>query len=583
MIREIKKNRFVQHSVVTGLISLVLLSACDELEAENPADLNYTLKNPTLTSAHAISDTRIDITWQNNEEHTEEFIVQRKSEYQAYHAITVVPKEVLNYSDTTCSLGVSYSYAVITKVESNQSVQSNEKTISTAFPPPSNMEIGDISDITKQVGWEDNCNFEEGYVIQRDGGSGFLPLYETAENITNYVDFDLIPGVEYSYRVAGYTKHNKSSWLTSNPISTNFPAPYDLTATPLSESEIGLSWADTCTFEDGFIIERDAGLGYEQLIEISANITNYTDTGLSIGIIYTYRIRSYTAHSASSYSNTFQATVLYDGLIPVPGGAFSMGDVWGDGYENEIPVHEVVVNSFYMSSTEVTTKQFIEFLNDLGVGANGFWYHFLINMESQERAIGHNGSFYFIGSPYTSSELDPVTHVTWWGAMEYCNWLSLSAMLTPCYTVESGDRVICDWNANGYRLPTEAEWEYAARSGGRDDQKWSGTGVESEIANYTWFRENSNNKTHPVGELEPNELGLYDMSGNVQEFCWDLWGSYTAENQNNPHGPEIGPGRVIKGGDYSTTPTLLRCSQRNGLNPIASGLGRGFRIARNGQ
>jgi formylglycine-generating enzyme required for sulfatase activity len=568
--------------IVFGLAALFLIESCDDLEPVNPTDPTYALKSPTLVSAKAVTDIQIDINWLNNEEYAEEFVIQRRSGSKLYSPISIVTKDELSFSDTNCALGVSYSYAIFSKVGSNQSAISNERTIATSFPAPSDIEVITLSDISTRITWEDNCNYENGYIIERGSGSQFIQITQTDENVTNYSDNGLIPDTAYTYRIAGYTANNNSSWLTSIPSTTIFPAPFDLIATPLNESEMQLSWSDTCSFEDGFIIERDSGSGFEQLNEISTNITNYTDIDLSFGVIYTYRVRAFTSSSVSSYSNTFSARVLNDGFIFISGGTYTMGDLWGDGYTNETPTHEVSVNDFNISPYEITSEQYIEFLNSLGVGSNGFWYHTLINMENSDRAIGHNGNFYFMGSPYASSERDPVTCVSWWGAMEYCNWLSLSALLTPCYTIENGDSVICDWAANGYRLPTEAEWEYAARSGGRDDQKWSGTSIENEIENYTWFRENSNYKTHPVGELEPNDLGLYDMSGNVMEFCWDWWGSYTAEDQNNPHGPTTGAGRVIRGGDYSTIPVLLRCSQRNGLNPIASGTGRGFRIVRNG-
>jgi len=167
-------------------------------------------------------------------------------------------------------------------------------------------------------------------------------------------------------------------------------------------------------------------------------------------------------------------------------------------------------------------------------------------------------------------------------AIEFCNKLSEQEGLNSCYSID-GANITCDFSANGYRLPTEAEWEYAARSGGRDDRKWSGINSESEIGDYCWYYLNSGDKVHPVGTKQPNGLRIYDMSGNVWEWCWDLYASdyYSNSPSDNPKGPASGSNRVIRGGGWCNHSGYCRTANRDYYNPSLSGNGvLGFRLTR---
>mgnify|MGYP006297570197 FL=1 len=270
-------------------------------------------------------------------------------------------------------------------------------------------------------------------------------------------------------------------------------------------------------------------------------------------------------------------------MIFIEGGNYTMGDVWGDGFGDETPTHEVKVSSFYMSKYEVTHEEYIEFLNSRGVTSDGSYNgNELIDIDCVDCAIAHDGSsFYFGRSSYAQVRQCPVIYVTWYGAAEYCNWLSEQEGLAKAYTISSGS-VKCDWNANGYRLPTEAEWEYAARSGGRDDRKWSGTDSESELGDYAWYDPNSGSETHPVSTKQPNDLGIYDMSGNVWEWCWDWYNSgyYSDSPSNNPTGSVSGWYRVIRGGVWYHDADYCRTVYRINYPPSQSNRGLGFRLTR---
>ena len=234
-------------------------------------------------------------------------------------------------------------------------------------------------------------------------------------------------------------------------------------------------------------------------------------------------------------------------FVFVKGGTFEMGDTFGDGFDNEQPVHSVKVSSFYIGKYEVTQREWKEVM-----GSN------------PSRFKGDNL---------------PVDWVSWYDVVKFCNKKSEREGLTSCYS-GSGSNVSCNFSANGYRLPTEAEWEYAARGGSKSSgYKYSGSNDADEVA---WYDGNSGSKTHQLGSKRSNELGLYDMSGNLWEWCWDWYDDdyYRNSPSSNPKGPSSGIGRVLRGGSWAHDMWTMRCALRIMIRPTGSVNEGSFRYAR---
>ena len=213
-------------------------------------------------------------------------------------------------------------------------------------------------------------------------------------------------------------------------------------------------------------------------------------------------------------------------MVRIPSGSFFMDSEEGDS--NEKPVRRVTISKdFYMGIYEVTQAQY-------------------------QTVMGKNPSHF-------EGENNPVEEVSWNDAQEFCKKLS---QLT----------------GNKYRLPTEAEWEYSARAGTTTKYFW---GHDDSIAgNYSWYNDNSNGKTHPVGEKLANAWGLHDMAGNVWEWCKDKWGSYPSGVVTDPKGAQNGDSRVFRGGSWDDSTRAIRSAIRSGVAPASWGDYIGFRVVR---
>jgi len=237
-------------------------------------------------------------------------------------------------------------------------------------------------------------------------------------------------------------------------------------------------------------------------------------------------------------------------MVELPGGDFLMGSPDGDDMagDDEKPQHRVRVSGLRIARTQVTA---------------GLW----------REVMGGNAE---PGDP----EL-PAANLTWYQALDFCNRLSRRHGYRPCYRERGfGKRRgwVCDWRADGYRLPTEAEWEYGCRAG--TSTRFGFGDDPAALGDHAWYAANSGRKTRPVATRRPNRWGLFDMHGNIWEWCWDWYGPYGAEAQTDPRGPAQGTGRVLRGGSFVYSPVRLRSAFRDIIRPEFRLQFSGFRCVR---
>ena len=274
--------------------------------------------------------------------------------------------------------------------------------------------------------------------------------------------------------------------------------------------------------------------------------------------------------------------------VAIPAGSFAMGDHAGVGFPHELPVHSVTLLGFWMDKFELTNAAYVTYLNtalaggEISVGNDAVTQvggAGLILCDTWSTStftpIAWNGSTF---SVILGREAHPVVQVNWYGACVYANWRSAQEGLQPCYDLTTW---ACDFQANGYRLPTEAEWEYAARgnSSTYDPYHW-GNSIDGSHANFLDSGDPFDNSTTPVGYYDGNQIpmggdmanafGLYDMSGNVWEWCNDWYdvNAYSTGSSQNPTGPVSGTRRILRGGRWHGAAAATRSANRYKGDPI---------------
>ncbi len=406
----------------------------------------------------------------------------------------------------------------------------------TAPEAPSNLELIEFTETAVKIRWKDNSIAESLFVVEQSTDNiNFTQIKSVAANIDSTVlNGPFLYTKTYFFRVRS-KKISTFSSASNTVFRSLFPPPSKLTITTFTPSSVQLQWIDNSQNETGFIIQQSInGSPFIQIDSTSGNSTTWSKSVIfDSSKTYSYRIYAKDSKNISGFSNT-EGRALGRWIF-VAAGTFAMGRV--DRFRDERPVHNVTLSGYYIGKYEVTVKEYRAFVT------------------ATNRTMPDAPSWGW-------NDNEPMVKVSWNDAHAYCQWLDTTA-------------------GGKFRLPTEAEWEFAAR-GGNNSQgfAYSGSNTAEECG---WIYSNAGGRTKAAGLKKPNEIGIYDMSGNAWEWCSDWQGSYPSSPQTNPTGPAGGSFKIFRGGswfDYGLTDAEGRVETRYSYTPNNKVDDGGFRIVR---
>ncbi|WP_258367509.1 SUMF1/EgtB/PvdO family nonheme iron enzyme [Mesotoga sp. TolDC] len=507
--------------------------------------------------------------------------------YDVYFGTNSNPKMIVEdqsenmFTVSNLIYGTTYYWKIIAKESKGATTEgpiwkfttrSNEAPKAPSNPSPLNGWINQLTSVS--LSWQ--CNDPDGDSITYDVyfGTGSNPSTKISSNQTDNKlnKSNLSQGTTYYWKVVAKdskgattegpiwrftTRSNEAPKAPSNPSPTN-----DSINQPLV---LSLSW--DCDDADGDSVTYDVYFGTSSDLRVKESTGNsaksINKSGLSYNTTYYWKVVAKDSKGATTEGPIWKFTTskVPEGMVLVEKGSFIMGDSSGLGFDRERPAHEVIIDyEFAIGKYEITFDEYDVFCRDS-------------NRESANDEGWGRGR-------------RPVINVTWYDAVAYCNWLSESEGLPKAYDengklLDKNGRVTDDPSeVLGYRLPTEAEWEYVAKGGNSISfHRYSGG---DEVGKVAWYYSNSFGKTHEVGKKTCNELGLFDMSGNVWEWCSDSYNDdfYSRSSGKNPYNNEISSFRVSRGGGFSDSANYLRVESRFYYNTLTAAKDLGFRICR---
>jgi len=597
---------------------------------------------PSNLEANAVTSTSIALVWQDNSNNEEGFKIYRwlVPEYDFINIATLNPN-VTAYQDNTVISGTYYYYRVYSYNYAGDSGSNEVYTITNYLVPAAPTGLFVIAQSENQIylTWSDNSTDEQGFKIERKVGSTgeWSEIIRIGSNSVNYTNSGLSPNTNYYYRIKAYNE-NGNSYYTNIANATTFSspsvpiAPDNLNATALTNRIVELTWNDNSLNETSFEVERSIHqTGYWSLIAVlTANTDSFQDFNFDRSINYYYRIRAVNNTGSSSWSNEVNVTINND-YIPrnviiaqtdsnvvlqwdcidgpvkynvysseYPNGVFNIdntgifsGNSWSKPINDTKQFYYVTSDPMFYSQNMVYVQggTFNNSWNDITVSSFCMSKYETTQAEFMD-VMGYNPA-----SDNGNEDNYPVYHAGWFRAIEYCNRKSIIEDFEPCYSYltygtdpdlwpndwnSSGSNAInigCNWSADGYRIPTKAEWQFTA-SGGKFTHNYPYSG-NNDIGLVAWYNYNSGYTSHMVGSKLGNELGIFDMSGNIWEVVWDFprgsYGSYLV----NPHGSAASSVPQLGGNYWSNESACEVFNTSYGVGAsIDAGPGDGFRVCR---
>jgi len=510
---------------------------------------SYTIRSPLQFAPSALNayvqESSIDLTWQDNCIFETGFHLQRDAG-SGFVLLADLGANVTSYSDEDLEEGVTYRYRVSAYTATQESNFSFTVTAESPieFAPTNLLAVTHTNSI--DLSWTDNCNFEDGFKVERDAGSGFVEVADLGANFTFYSDDDLEYYTIYRYRVAAYSGAETSNFTAiinvQSPVNIT---PSNLVATSF-DTEIQLSWQDNSEVEEGFRVQRNDGSGYVQIAELAADVTSYTDYTVQYGTQYSYRVLAFANGQQSGYTNVATGSVgwLYSEWESIPAGSYTVGH---SSLLTGVFEHPIAAD-FEIMRYEVTNIQFATFLEEAYVAGEitaeesgaafrgGDLDSIIFDLDMTGQHIEWDGSAFSIDPGY---ELHPVVGVTWFGADAFANFY-------------------------GWSLPSEYQWEVAARGDTEFDYPWGNNDPTCALANYS----GCSDELLPVGQTSGvSPFNVYDMVGNV----WEWTDSYF-DGANDTY--------VIRGGSWSNYTDNLKVWYRTEALPTMVYNSIGFRCVR---
>ena len=487
------------------------------------------------------NDLVVNVSW-DAVKYAQSYKVYRSSSSSGTYSLVAEGVTSTTWTDSSPLSGSNY-YKVCAVNRKITSAQSSYTSVTVNLAAPKNvkaeLEFKDEKFVVN-VSWT-AVKYAESYKVYRSSSSGgTYSLVAEGVTSTTWTDSSPLSGSNY-YEVCAVNRKITSVQSSYSYVNVSLAYPTNVKAV-IDENDlvVNVSWDAVKNAESYNVYRCSSPSGTYSLIAEGVTSTSWTDNNPMNGNNY-YKVKALNKDIISAFSNAVRAfdsnavsIITVNGvafnMVKVSGGTFQMGatsEQGSDAYSDEEPVHQVTLSDYYIGETEVTQE---------------LW----------QTVMGSNPS------DFTGSSQLPVEKVSWDDCQTFITKLNALTGMQ-------------------FRLPTEAEWEFAAR-GGNSSQgyKYSGSNNIDDVA---WYKSNSNYKTHEVGTKAPNELGLYDMSGNVDEWCQDWYGSYSSSAQTNPMGPTSGQFRVSRGGSWNESARICRVSLRGTRMPYSRFNYLGLRLA----